>query len=169
MKGITFFGRPRFFEKLDRRHCTEYHLTPLEVWLLIKLHGHQDGIFTPSLREIAAAAKAEGEDGMPDIKTLEKAYQGLQNKGYVQTRKVNPGSVWVRSVTMEPGVFAPGRDLLGPSAPTDEELTKEIVKFNAEQRRPDIVRQAYDRCARRERAAAGNVVSLDEHRRSRTG
>lgn len=173
MKAVTFFARSRsLFTRLAQAHSTEFHLTPVELWLLVKLYGHQDGIFAPTIQEIADAAKAEGEPGMPNIKTLEKSYRTLQDKGYVQVRRVRTnghGVVWVRSVTMEAGDFPAGHDLLGSLAPSDEDLTLEIVHFNAEQRRPDIVRAAYDRRTRRERAAASNVIDLDQRRLGRAG
>jgi hypothetical protein len=171
MKGVTFLtASARKFIRLPRAISTEYDLGPVELWLLIKLHGHQDGIFSPSLKEIDEAAKAEGACQSPNIKTLEKAYKSLQEKGYVQVRRVcspSIGAVWVRSTTMEPGVFE--RDLLGLGAPSDDELAVEIVKFNDEQQRADFVRVAYERRARRERAAASNVVEIDEFRRRHAG
>lgn len=171
MKGVTYFNRQTGpFVRVDRSHSAGFHLTPVEMWLLMKYHGHQDGIFSPSMREIYAAAKAEGEPGMPNIKTLEKANTSLQDKGYLQVRRVDApgvGRFFVRSVTWERGVFS--RDLLGRKAPTDEQLATEIVEFNASQRRPDVVRSAYERRAQRERDEAGNVISLDDRRASRAG
>lgn len=171
MKGVTFLtASARKFVRLPQAISAEFDLGPVELWLLVKLHGHQDGIFSPSLKEIDEAAKAEGACQSPNIKTLEKAYKGLQEKGYVQVRKVcSPlvGAVWVRSTTMEPGVF--DRDLLGLGAPSDDELAVEIVKFNEQQQRTDFVRAAYERRARRERAAATNVVEMEDFRRRHAG
>lgn len=168
-KAITFLyelGLDVKFVRLALAHSLEFHLTPVELWLLIKLHGHQDGVYAPSVAEIDKAAKAEGYPGMPNIKTLEKAYQGLQAKGYVQRRSVTVpglGPVWVRGATMVANRFPRGRRLTGPGAPSDAELIEDILKFNSSGKRRDLVAEATARRVQRERVA-GNVVDLESRR-----